>query len=76
MYAWALRAPLGGVSAQAPRAYAGPHGAAGDHHAPHLQVGLEPPVDTVLRVTDMVSVLRFLAADRASLGHEAPSDLE
>src|SRR4029077_21061664 len=51
-----------------------PKRAAGHCHPTHLQVRHEPPVDPVLGVTDVVSVLRLFAANRATLGHEAPSD--
>src|SRR5258707_11016198 len=67
------RARLSGVCAQAARADPGSHGPPGDGHAAHLEVGFEPPVDPVLGVTHVVSVLRLFAADRAAFGHEKPS---
>src|SRR5438445_12254555 len=65
-----------GVGAQAASADAGSERASRHRHAAHLQVGLKPPVDPVLGVTDVVSVVRLLAAKRATLGHESPSDGE
>src|SRR5213594_2436676 len=62
-----------GVRAQAARADLGPHSPPGNGHATHLEVGFKPPVDPVLGVTHVVSVLRLLAADRAAFGHENPS---
>src|ERR1700674_4193173 len=70
--ALSLSSLLGGVRAQAARANARPDRASGDGHAAHLQVGQEPPVDPVLGVTDVMSVQRLFAANRAMLGHDAP----
>src|SRR6266852_7768818 len=64
------------VRAQAASAHPRAERAPGHRHTAHLQVGLKPPVDPVLGVTDVVSVLRLLAANRASLGHESPSEGE
>src|SRR5258707_13973781 len=64
------------VCAQAASAHPRPERASGHRHTAHLQVGLKSPVDPVLGVTDVVSVLRLLAANRASLGHESPSEGE
>src|SRR6266851_4650835 len=64
------------VRAQAASADPRSERAPGHRHTAHLQVGLKPPVDPVLGVTDVVSVLRLLAANRASLGHESPSEGE
>src|SRR4029077_9897944 len=63
----------GGVGAQAAGANAGANRPTGHGHTAHLQVGLKSPVDPVLGVTDVVSVLRLFAANRASFGHESPS---
>ena len=70
--ALSLSALLGGVCAQAACAYASPDRAPGYSHAAHLEVGQEPPVDPVLRVTDVMPVQRLFAANRAMLGHDAP----
>src|SRR6266850_4911479 len=64
------------VGAKAARAHPRSNRPAGHGYTAHLQIGHEPPVDPVLGVTDVVSVLRLLAANRATLGHEAPSDWE
>lgn len=65
---------LSRVGAEAAGANPRSNRTAGHGHTAHLQVGHEPPVDPVLGVTDVVSVLRLFAANRASLGHEPPSD--
>src|SRR5450759_3711123 len=70
-----LSALLRGVGAEAARANTRSNLAPAHRHPPHLQVGHEPAVDAILRVTDVVSVLRLFAAYRATLGHEAPSEL-
>src|ERR1700680_5219265 len=70
--ALSLSALLGGVRAQAACTYPRPDRASGHGYASHLQVGQEPPVDPVLGVTDVVSVQRLFAANRAMLGHDAP----
>src|ERR1700680_1324716 len=67
-----LSALLGGVRAQAARAHARPDRASSNGHAAHLQVGQKTPVDPVLGVTDVMSVQRLFAANRAMLGHDAP----
>src|SRR6266566_4100235 len=67
------RVRLDGVGPQAAGADARPKGLSRDGHAAHLEVGQEPPVDPVLGVADVMSVLRRLAANRALLGHGAPS---
>src|ERR1700730_18256147 len=61
---------LGGMRAQAPGADARLHQAALDHDPPVLQIWQEAPIRAPFRVTDVVSVLRALAADRAFPGHE------
>src|SRR5471030_3049450 len=73
-YALSLSALLRRVGAEAARANARPNLSPTHRHPPHLQVRHEPAVDAVLRVTDVVSVLRLFAANCATLGHEAPSD--
>src|SRR6202011_3313267 len=65
-----------GVRAQAASADARAEHAHGHGHTAHLQVGLEPPVNPVLGVRDVMSVLRLLAANRTAFGHESPSEGE
>ena len=73
--ALSLSAPLRRrVGAEAARADASSDRTSGHGHTAHLEVGQEPPVDPVLGVTDVMSVLRLFAAYRATLGHEPPSD--
>src|SRR5438067_3717966 len=67
------RGLLDRISPQATGADACAEGLAGHRHAADLEVGQKPPVDPVLGVADVMSVLRRLAADRALFGHELPS---
>src|SRR5437660_10355309 len=57
------------VGPQPARADPGPHHLLPDPHPPDLQVRQEPPVGAVLGVAHVVSVLRALTADCASLCH-------
>src|SRR5262249_39183799 len=65
----AQRSDGGCEGPQAASADARPHHPRSDPDPPDLQVRQEPPVGAILRVADVVSVLRSLAADLAFLCH-------
>src|SRR5207253_8966054 len=63
---------LGGVRPEAAGADAGTDCLAAHCDTAHLEVGHEPPVDPVLGVADVMSVLRRLAANLTTFGHGLP----